>query len=409
MSNQDKPMLANMVAAGGEQTAATTLTPSIHMVTDISNAYLVNTDDGDVFINTGFMGRGAQTRALFEPHRSGPVRAIILTQAHPDHYGGVPEMRDEGSEIITGAAFEDTCAYFSMLDTFIRARSGRIWKGTVKGRDQIPPTVIPDTRVATPTRFTFGGKTFEVIPTPGGESPCATVVWLPEERTVFTGNLFGPVFLSVPNLCTIRGDKPRSAKRWLANLDTVRALGAELLITGHGDPIRGADQIRTALDRMHAAVSWIHDQTVAGMNAGKDVHTLMREITLPAELSLGEYHGKVAWAVRTIWEEYSGWFHMDSTTSLYGVPRTAINEDLVALAGADALAARAAAKCEQNQPLQALHLTDIVLAVEPDHSAALEAARSALNMLLAQSGAQNMSETMWLRGQIGSIDARLGC
>ncbi|MBK6509248.1 MAG: MBL fold metallo-hydrolase, partial [Haliea sp.] len=47
----------------------------------------------------------------------------------------------------------------------------------------------------------------------------------------------------------------------------------------------------------------------------------MRDIHLPDALALGEFHGKVSWAVRTIWEEYSGWFHFDSTTSLYGVPR----------------------------------------------------------------------------------------
>ena len=47
-----------------------------------------------------------------------------------------------------------------------------------------------------------------------------------------------------------------------------------------------------------------HDQTVAGMNAGKDVYTLMREITLPPELDVGQGYGKVSWSVRAIWENY---------------------------------------------------------------------------------------------------------
>lgn len=79
-----------------------------------------------------------------------------------------------------------------------------------------------------------------MISTPGGESPCAITVWLPDDKIVFTGNLFGPVFMSVPNLNTIRDDKPRSVNRFLNSLDSVRALKPELLITGHGEPIRGA-------------------------------------------------------------------------------------------------------------------------------------------------------------------------
>ena len=37
-----------------------------------------------------------------------------------------------------------------------------------------------------------------------------------------------------------------------------------------------------ALQRLRAAVMYVHDYTVDGMNAGTDVHTLMREVALPA-------------------------------------------------------------------------------------------------------------------------------
>ena len=225
---------------------------------------------------------------------------------------------------------------------------------------------MPDIVVDRRYEFEQGGRRFEVISTPGGEALDSLVVWMPKERVAFTGNLFGPVFLAMPNLVTTRGDKPRLVQRYLPSLDTVRKLGAELLITGHGDPIRGADKIRASLDKMHAAVSYVNDATIAGMNAGKDVHTLMREIKLPDELKIGEFHGKVSWAVRSIWEEYSGWFHYDSTTSLYGVPRSSINADLVELAGgAGPLATRARQKLSEGRPLEAMHLLDIALGAEP--------------------------------------------
>jgi alkyl sulfatase BDS1-like metallo-beta-lactamase superfamily hydrolase len=144
------------------------------------------------------------------------------------------------------------------------------------------------------------------------------------------------------------------------------------------------------------------------MNAGKDVHALMREAKLPEEIAIGEFHGKVSWAVRTIWEEYSGWFHYDSTTSLYGVPRSSVFGDLAELAGgAERLAARAEEKLAAGQALEALHLLDIALGAEPGNNTALAAKKRASEILLERSGSTNLSETMWLRSEIRDLEALL--
>jgi alkyl sulfatase BDS1-like metallo-beta-lactamase superfamily hydrolase len=231
---------------------------------------------------------------------------------------------------------------------------------------------------------------------------------MPHEKVAFTGNLFGPVFLSMPFLNTIRGDKPRLVVRYLKSLDRVRQLGAEILITGHGEPIRGAEKIRSDLNRMYAAVSYVNEAVIAGMNAGKDVYTLMREIRLPEDLKIGEFHGNVRWAVRAIYHEYSGWFLYDSTTSLYGVPRTSVDKDLAELAGgAQIIAGRAREKLNGGAPLEALHLLDVALGAEPANSEALAVKKDALQRLLTESGGSNLSETMWLKSEIAAADAAL--
>lgn len=407
----DKPtLLASLVRAGDQQKEAERVNDFIFMAKDISNAYLVTTADGDVMVNTGFMDNAQRTKDLLAPHRTGPLRKIILTQSHADHYGGVPVVREPGTQVVAERRFVNTWHYFDDLGPYLKRRSAKLWSGTMNrgASPPPPPEVVPDIVVDRRYEFDQGGRRFEVISTPGGEALESLTVWMPKERIAFTGNLFGPVFLAMPNLVTMRGDKPRLVQRYLHSLDTVRKLGAQLLVTGHGEPIRGADKIRTSLDKMHAAVSYLNDAVIAGMNAGKDVHTLMREIKLPDELKIGEFHGKVSWAVRSIWDEYSGWFHYDSTTSLYGVPRSSINADLAELAGgANAIAVRARQKVAAGQPLEAIHLLDIALGAEPANSDALVVKKDALQLLLTQSGQSNLSETMWLRSEIAAAEAAL--
>ncbi len=407
---QKGPHLASLVMAGEKQTEAVAVTDFIYMVHDISNAYLVTTADGDVMVNTGFLTTGARNKAMLAPHRTGPLRAIIFTQSHADHYGSMDSFKEPDTKIIVQANFVDNMHDMNGLQPYFGPRTKKLWGTTVKfdGPPPRPPEVVPDIVVDKDYSFEQGGRRFELIWTPDGETTDSLAVWMPKEKVVFTGNLFGPVFLSMPFLNTLRGDKPRLVRTYLKSLDRVRQLGAEILITGHGAPIVGAERIRADLDKMHAAVSWIREYTHAGMKAGKDVHELMRDVKVPEEIAIGEFHGKVAWAVRSIWDEYSGWFHYDSTTSLYGVPRSSVSADLAELAGGvDAIAARAQLKVEQDKPLEALHLTDIALSADPDCVSALQVKKDASARLLELSGSSNLSETMWLRSEIRIIDEKL--
>ncbi|MBC2667735.1 MBL fold metallo-hydrolase [Novosphingobium piscinae] len=404
------PALAGLVRSGDAQAAAIAVTDFVYQVNDISNLYLVTTDDGDVLVNTGFMDNAERNVALLAPHRTGPLRTIVLTQSHADHFGGLDAFRESGTEVIGGPGFDEAWADMKRLQPFFGPRSAKLWASTLRrgGTPKPPPEVKPDRLVDRVHAFTIGGRAFELIHAPEGETVDNLIVWLPHDRIAFTGNLVGPVWLSMPFFCTLRGDKPRAVWNTLKSLRKLRDLAPEIVITGHGEPIRGADRIAADIDRMIGAIEWVRDFTLDGMNAGKTVHQLMAEVALPAHLTIGEFHGKVSWAVKTIWDEYAGWFHYeDGTTALYHVPRSAVHGDLVALAGADALAARARDHLAAGRPLEGIHLSDIVLGVEPAHRGALEAKRDAHQALLAAATAGNLSETMWLRSEIADAERRL--
>jgi glyoxylase-like metal-dependent hydrolase (beta-lactamase superfamily II) len=405
------PKLADLVRSGDEQAEAIAVTDFIFQANDISNAYLVTTSEGDVMINTGFMDNAERTKRLLAPHRTGPLAFVILTQSHADHYGGLPEFVEEGTQVVGGPGFNEVLDDMNRLQPFFAPRSGKLWGSTLKrgSAPKAPPHVEPDILVDRRLTIELGGRTFEVISTPEGETIDALTVWLPNEKIAFTGNVFGPVWLSMPFLNTLRGDKPRLVRNYLKSLETVRDLGAEIVVTGHGEAIRGRDRIRADLDKLHAAVSHVRDYTFDGMNAGKDVHTLMREFAWPEGLEIGEFHGKGAWAVKSIWREYSGWLHYeDGTTALYGVPRSSVDADLVELAGGAAkLAERAQSRLDGGAALEAVHLTDIALTAEPGDVAALQVRKAAHEALLAASGGKNLSETMWLRSEIAAMDTKL--
>ena len=181
-------------------------------------------------------------------------------------------------------------------------------------------------------------------------------------------------------------------------------LAPDRLLTGHFDPIEGADRIAAEVTAMRDATQWVHDRTVEGMNEGTDVHTLMGEIRLPDHLDVGEGYGKTSWNVRAIWENYAGWFHHRSTTELYDVPPSAVAADLVAAAGADALVDAARARLDAGEPVAALHLTDIVLAAEPDARRRPGVATDASRSLLEASA--NFWERAWLTRSIDRMEGR---
>ena len=75
--------------------------------------------------------------------------------------------------------------------------------------------------------------------------------------------------------------------------------------------------------------------------------------------------------------------------------------DIVDLAGGTAaLTERARTHADQGRALQALHLTDIVLANSPGDRDAARVKHAALEQLLAGSGRENFSEVQWLEQEI---------
>jgi glyoxylase-like metal-dependent hydrolase (beta-lactamase superfamily II) len=399
----NEPLNALIVREGEGVQDAVALGGRIFMSRGISNSYLVTTDEGDVLINTGMYFEAGEIKRRFRAVSRSPLRVIVLTQGHSDHVGGWSQFDAPGVETIAQANHGDVREYWRRLQPFYTRRTMRLWARDVANVDRSyqPPEPVVTTAFIDAHAFALGGRRFELYSTPGGETTDSLVVWLPEDRTVFTGNLMGPLFGHVPNLYTVRGDKYRSGIAYIHALDRVLGLQPDVLITGHGEPVRGAEEIQRRVRQVRDATAYVRDQTIEGMNAGADLWTLMREVTLPPELDIPQGHGKVPWIVRSTWEEHVGWFRFESTTELYDVPPAAVWAELTAMAGGPAaLTAHAQAHLDAGRPLHALHLTDMVLADQPASAPALAVKLGALELLLAATGRENFSEVRWLEAEI---------
>ncbi len=392
---------------------AVEIAEGVYMSSANSNRYLVTTPDGDVLINTGQSSQAVRHRERFEQLLGRPLRVkkIIYTQSHADHYSGWEIYDDSGVETLAHTYFHEGVLDRQRLSDFFKPRRANTtaWRrqgasARMPGADAMPSAHIT-TQVEDGHAFTLGGRRFEILSAPGGETPDSVFVWMPEEAILFTGNHAGALYGAMPNFTTIRGDRIRSTRLWVLDVNRMLALKPRLLVTGHDDPIHGEAQIRKDYEKIRDAVLYVHDATVQGMNDGKSLHQLMGEIELPASLTLADGRCPTRWVVRSVWEEYTGWFRFESPTELYAQPPRSVWKDIFDLAGGDKLAERAWRYMDDGKPVEALHLVDIILEGDPDHARALAVKRAAIVHLIDASEGRNYDEITYLESVLARLDA----
>ncbi len=366
-----------------------------------SNAYLLHNTSGRIVINTGMGFESHTHKRVFDQVSEASTKYIILTQGHVDHVGGVATFREPGT-LVVAQENNQSCQADDARIGVVRIQQSYIWFShiidqAVKVAEENPSHVTQD--IPTPDlvfrdthSLDLGKLRVELISTPGGETLDSLIAWLPQHSILFSGNLFGALFPHFPNFNTVRGDKYRMPEKYLSSLNIARSLEPEVLITGHGEPVYGSSLIRDCLDRLEASVEYVMKKTLEGMNEGIDVFTLSKQIVLPEELTVGQGYGRVDWAVRTIWEAYMGWFHRMSTTELYSYHHTEIYEDILLVAGADALLERGEQRFKQGDYLSSIQLAEIVLSKEESPRAKNLSIHAHTALL------EKESENFWLKG-----------
>ena len=187
-----------------------------------SNAGFVVTDDGVVVVDA--LGTVALGEALVKAIRtvtSKPIRRVIVTHYHADHFYGLEPLKKAGAEILAHRAA------LQYLDSGEGA--GRLQQ---RARDLFPwvsdtmSLVRADRWLDADERFEMGGVRFEVVPMGPAHSPEDLIVVVPGEGVIFSGDIL------FAGRIPFVGEA--DSKRWLERISTLLALDPVLMVTGHG-------------------------------------------------------------------------------------------------------------------------------------------------------------------------------
>ena len=187
------------------------------------NAGFIVTSDGVVVVDAlASPQQGEALLATIRRETRQPVRWLVLTHHHPDHHFGAIVFRRAGAKVIAHP------------DRRVLANEGgedaevADWVRVV-GLDAMRGFEFADTpdRPVTGTdTLRLGGRTIVVLAVGGGHSAGDLLVWLPQERVLFAGDL-----LIEDGVTMVVDGSVRGLERGLARIDSLRP---SVAVPGHG-------------------------------------------------------------------------------------------------------------------------------------------------------------------------------
>lgn len=188
----------------------------------ISNAGFVITANGVVVIDA--LGSPVLAQRLLNQIRRItplPVTHVIVTHYHADHIYGLQTFKAAGARIIAHRA---ALEYLNSDNARIRLETSR--QGMAPWVNEQTQLVTADEWLEGEKTLTVGGVRFQITPLGPSHTPEDLVVYVPEKKLLFTGDL---VFR---NRIPFVGQA--DSGRWVKALDTLLAFETVAMVPGHG-------------------------------------------------------------------------------------------------------------------------------------------------------------------------------
>jgi rhodanese-related sulfurtransferase/glyoxylase-like metal-dependent hydrolase (beta-lactamase superfamily II) len=188
-----------------------------------NNLSFVITDDGVLMVNAGDNYLLAQSlHEEIKKRTQQPVKYVVLENSQGHAMLGSKYWKEQGATLI---AHRDTAAYMEKTgyDALAVMRS--------RARDKAFKTefVMPDKLYDDKLELKMGSWSLQILHLGSSHSHGDTMVWLPEKKLVIAGDTafhirMLPIF------------EDTDTAKWIETWDTFEALGADIVIPGHGGP-----------------------------------------------------------------------------------------------------------------------------------------------------------------------------
>ena len=314
------------------------VSPGIYQVRgfDMSSMTLVKGDTGWIVIDP--LSSVEPARAAMELVNrtlgSYPVKAVIYSHPHADHYQGVkgvttsdtvkagrvtiiaPEHFLEyaiSENVYAGNAMQRRAIY--QLGLFLpRDEKGLVDNGIGKTISTGTASLIPPTMDITHTgqEVTIDGVRMEFQMARDTEAPVEMNIWFPRHNALFVAeNCAG----TLHNILTPRGAQVRDPLAWSVSLDdTRRRYGdkAEVMFSAHNWPRFGNDKVIEILENERDMYKYINDQTLNLANKGYTMDEIADMVELPPSLKQYWYthgfYGQVTMGVKATYQRHLGYY-----------------------------------------------------------------------------------------------------
>lgn len=188
-----------------------------------NNLSFILTDEGVVVVNAGDNYLLAQSlHEEIKKHTDKPVKYVVLENGQGHAMLGSNYWREQGAKIV---AQRDTAAYIARFGHDALENMRRRARDKAFKTELAPPDVIYDDRLD----LSMGGVNIQVVHLGNAHHHGDTMVWLPEKKLVIAGDTafherMLPIF------------EDTNTANWIQVWDKFEALGAEIVIPGHGGP-----------------------------------------------------------------------------------------------------------------------------------------------------------------------------
>ena len=350
----------------------------------------VVTDEGVVIVDTGTGTVAPLVKEEIARETDKPVKYIIYTHGHFDHTEGAPAFMDQHPEVIGHENVVPRFDRYQRMAPYFRHIMEIQIRQTLPIRKAA--FVYPTITYRDDYSFKLGGLTFNLFHGKG-ESDDGTLVWVPELKTVFCGDLLEASFPNLGNPFKVM----RYAREWADTLERVLALTPDLAIGGDV-VLTDNGEINAHFRETIELLRYLEDAVIDAANRGRNLEQMTEEIKLPPHLenspNLRQIYSRREFAIYNIWKRYCGYFDFSPSSVLPGPKKELASVARELIGNDDAILQKATDLFENGRLQLALETLDLILKVDEDN---VPARRLRLRILekLAGNDICLMSRNVW--------------